>query len=75
MKRFISLICAIAMLVCMAPTTAFAEEPDINYTIKTNRETLQKGEKVTVTAGLKSTTQKYIAAGSFIIKYLSLIHI
>lgn len=57
------------MLVCMAPTTAFAEEPDINYTIKTNRETLQKGEKVTVTAGLKSTTQKYIAAGSFIIKY------
>lgn len=56
------------MLVCMAPTTAFAEEPDINYTIKTNRAILQKGEKVTITAGLNSSIDN-LMAGTFIIYY------
>lgn len=56
------------MLVCMAPTTAFAEESDINYTIKTDRATLQKGEKVTITAGLNSSIDN-LMAGTFIIYY------
>lgn len=56
------------MLVCMAPTTAFAEESDINYTIKTDGATLQKGEKVTITAGLNSSIDN-LMAGTFIIYY------
>lgn len=69
MKRFISLICALAMLVCMVPTTAFAEETNVEYKIKTDKTEMKKDETVTVTVGLSAAAVKNILAGTIIITY------
>lgn len=69
MKRFISLICALAMLVCMVPTTAFAEETNVEYIIKTDKTEMKKDETVTVTVGLSAAVVENILAGTIIITY------
>lgn len=68
MKRFISLTCAVAMLICMVPGVVFAEEA-AQYAISVDRNDLQKDDIVTVSVGLKDTEIKNLQSCKFEIEY------
>ena len=68
MKRFISLTCAVAMLICMVPGVVFAEEA-AQYAISVDKNDLQKDEIVTVSVGLKDTEIKNLQSCVFEIEY------
>ena len=68
MKRFISLTCAVAMLICMVPGVVFAEEA-AQYAISVDKNDLQKDEIVTVSVGLKDTKIKNLQSCVFEIEY------
>lgn len=68
MKRFISLTCAVAMLICMVPGVVFAEEA-AQYAISVDKDDLQKDEIVTVSVGLKDTKIKNLQSCVFEIEY------
>lgn len=68
MKRFISLTCAVAMLICMVPGVVFAEET-AQYAISVDKNDLQKDEIVTVSVGLKDTEIKNLQSCVFEIEY------
>lgn len=68
MKRFISLTCAVAMLICMVPGVVFAEET-AQYAISVDKNDLQKDKIVTVSVGLKDTEIKNLQSCVFEIEY------